>query len=241
VTTVEVVVPTYQNVAELSRCLRSLEAQSLLPKRALVCVDGSTDGTTSFLANAEFSFEVVTLAHADGRNHGRAAARNLALTQLSSEIVVFLDSDMELEPDALRQHLKFVEERTLASVGDVVYINAQDNIWARYLATRGKNKSRPGAVIRPLDFATANTAIRSRDFTAVGGFDDTLSAGYGGEDFELGIRLAERRGVRFGFNAAARATTEDLLTVASCTLQVPLHIGSIGSSRTDSVTACSAP
>jgi GT2 family glycosyltransferase len=158
-----------------------------------------------------FPFEVAVLEHADRANHGRAAARNLALPHLRSEVVLLLDSDMRLAPEAIERHLAVLARPGVVSVGDVVYENAATNVWACYLATRGKNKYAPASRIRPLDFATGNTALRSADLLAVGGFDEGFT-GYGGEDTDLGLRLAER-GLSFVFNAEAFATTVERKTV----------------------------
>ena len=147
-------------------------------------------------------FPVVVLQHPDGRNHGRAATRNLALPNLMGDVVMLLDSDMRLVPDAIDEHVRLLERLDCVSVGDVVYTNADENLWARYLATRGRKKRSAGSVIRPLDFVTANSAMRTKHLLAVGGFDETL-AGYGGEDTELALRLAAR-GLSFVFNASAR-------------------------------------
>jgi glycosyltransferase involved in cell wall biosynthesis len=207
----DILVPTFNNLDQLQRCL-----DSILPEmpvgQVLVCVDGSTDGTLEYLAVARLSFTLTVLGHPDGRNHGRSATRNLALPHLRAESVLLLDSDMRLEPDALARHLDLLTaDEGAASVGDVIYLNANQNLWARYLGTRGKNKSKPGARIRPLDFVTANTALRAADLVAVGGFDETLT-GYGGEDTELALRLA-KRGRHFIFNGGARATSIETKTV----------------------------
>jgi GT2 family glycosyltransferase len=53
--------------------------------------------------------------------------------------------------------------------------------------------------------------MRTADLLAVGGFDESFT-GYGGEDTDLGLRLADR-GLTFVFNAAARATTVERKTV----------------------------
>lgn len=208
----DVIVPTYDNLVELRACLDALATQRMRDFAVFVCVDGSTDGTAKYLEESEFSFPTQTLEHPDGANHGRAAARNLALPHLTSEYVLLLDSDMRLAPDALARHLELLSQRDCVSVGDVVYLNGRENLWARYLETRGKGKYHPGAEIAPLDFVTANTALRTEDLLAVGGFDETLT-GYGGEDTELGLRLASMKGKRFVFNAGARALTVEDKTV----------------------------
>lgn len=208
---VDVIVPTYNNVEELERCVGSIGLSDAVG-RVLVCIDGSADGTHDFLASAAYSFELVALEHSDRANHGRAATRNLALPQLRAPFVLLLDSDMRLEPRAIERHLAVLNSRRCVSVGAVRYENAGDNLWARYLMTRGANKRRAGEELRPLDFVTANSAMRTEDLLVGGGFDGTLT-GYGGEDTELALRLHER-GVPFVFNADAVATSIETKSVA---------------------------
>jgi cellulose synthase/poly-beta-1,6-N-acetylglucosamine synthase-like glycosyltransferase len=207
---VDVIVPTYNNLVELQRCLESVDPTDPLG-RVLVCVDGSTDGTLEHLGRATYEFELVTLQHPDGMNHGRAATRNLALLHLRAPFVLLLDSDMRFAPGALEKHLSVLRARRCVSVGAVRYENAGQSLWARYLMTRGTNKRLPGSDARPLDFVTANSAMRTEDLLAVGGFDETLS-GYGGEDTELALRL-HQRGITFVFNSDAVATSVETKSV----------------------------
>ena len=206
---VDVVIPTYDNVTELRACLASINRPGDV--RTLVCVDGSTDGTLEFLTNFESPFELRVLQHEDRRNHGRAATRNLALPYLEAPFVLLLDSDMRLEAHTAERHIALLKSRLCVSVGAVRYENTRRNLWPRYLMTRGMNKSRDGSLVRPLDFVTANSAMRTEDLLAVGGFDETL-AGYGGEDTELALRLADR-GLPFVFNGQAVATSVETKTV----------------------------
>jgi glycosyltransferase involved in cell wall biosynthesis len=212
VRSVDVVVPSYQNLAELRACLDSLGRQDYSDFRVLVCVDGSTDGTVEHLAAASTPFTLLTLTHPDGRNHGRAAARNLALPYLRAAVILLLDSDMRLARDGVRRHLEGLHESASVSIGDVVYLNRLENTWARYLTTRGKYKFAPGSGVGPLEFHGSNTALRTEDLLAVGGFDPTLDA-YGGEDTDLALRLANERGATFVYNTAARAETVEDKTV----------------------------
>ena len=210
---VDVVIPTYNNVGDLRTCLDSLKNQALI-SGVFVCVDGSTDGTRDFLRETRFQFPLRTLEHRDHLNHGRAATRNLALPFLTAEFTLLLDSDMQLRSDAVARHAESLEKRPgTVSIGRVIFLNTAENLWARYQGTRGMNKAAQGSVIRPLDFVTANTALRTEDLVAVGGFDETL-LGYGGEDTELGLRLAWERHVTFLFNGLAVASTVEDKTVA---------------------------
>ncbi len=205
---IDIVMPTYNNRDELAVSLEALGAITPNEFRLLVCVDGSTDGTREFLKGTTFPFDLRALEHDDRLNHGRSVTRNLALPFLAAEFVLLLDSDMRLAPGALGVHLTLLGSRDCVSVGNVVYLNERDNLWARYLGSRGKNKFSAGAIVRPLDFVTANSAMRTQHLLAVGGFDETLT-GYGGEDTELALRLA-KRGLSFVFSAEARAVTKEL-------------------------------
>jgi glycosyltransferase involved in cell wall biosynthesis len=208
---IAIVIPTFNNLDELRACLDAIPLGGASPS-VLVAVDGSTDGTIEYLRSSRLPFSVRVLEHDDRANHGRARARNLALPFLDAEFTLFLDSDMRLEPGAIATHLNLLSRRECVSIGDVMYMNASDNLWARYLGTRGHNKAMDGAVIRPLDFHTANVAMRTSDVLALGGFDESLT-GYGGEDTEFGLRVARQLGRPLVYNAQARATTVEPKTV----------------------------
>jgi glycosyltransferase involved in cell wall biosynthesis len=208
----DVVVPTFNNANELRGCLDSLERQTLTDFRVLVCVDGSTDGTAELLDRRESSFPMLGLWHPERSNKGRAATRNLALPHLDSTFVVFLDSDMELEPEAIERHATVLEGEPCASVGSITYRNTSTNLWARYLSVRRLNRWKQGARLPFNQFAGANIGLRTADFRTLNGFDERL-AGYGGEDGELGYRLAHELQRPIISNPAARAMSTELKTL----------------------------
>ncbi len=220
----DVVIPTYNNWDELQACLASLEMSTGPEISVFVCVDGSTDGTIEHLRDARFPFALRVLEHMDHVNHGRAAARNLAVPHLESSLLLMLDSDMRLAADALDRHADMLREAGRVSIGDVVYLNKTSNLWARYLTTRGKYKSPPGSEVGPLGFNTQNVALRTEDFVAVGGFDEALRW-YGGEDTELALRLWKDRDLRFYYNASAEAMTIEGKTIPAAMAELETYGG----------------
>ncbi|MDQ4072160.1 MAG: glycosyltransferase, partial [Actinomycetota bacterium] len=99
---VSVVLPTYNRASTVARAVRSALAQSYAPLEILVSDDGSTDGTHEVLEH-EFGAEL-----RDGRirvirkpHGGVSAARNAALAEARGDLVAYLDSDNEWEPDFL--------------------------------------------------------------------------------------------------------------------------------------------
>ena len=207
---VSVVVPTRNNLAELTECLASLQSQRRVPTRALVCVDGSTDGTVEHLAAVgdHGPVAVHVLTHPENTHRGRAATRNLALDHIDTEWIWYVDSDMVLAPDALDQHLSLVEHRACTSQGQVLYKNADVASWAGYLQTRAHHRAANGAVIPFRWYSAANSLVRAHHVRRLGGFDASL-VGYGGEDFEFAYRLERLSGEPFVYNALAVAVTAE--------------------------------
>ena len=213
---VYVVVPTRNNLAEVERCVESLNAQSRPPTRILVCVDGSTDGTieaTQRRSDAS-SVPISTLTHEGNAHRGRSATRNLALAELAEPgYAWFVDSDMMLVNDALDRHLETVCTRASTSVGSVIYDNADAAIWAGYLNGRGRHRYQDGAELPFTQFTTANSLVDASDLIAIGGFDERFG-GYGGEDLDLAIRLQEYSGKPFLNSPGAAAHTVEDKTIS---------------------------
>jgi glycosyltransferase involved in cell wall biosynthesis len=214
------VIPTYNNLPELQRCLQALDLVARDDFEVLVCVDGSTDGTSEWLSQAQFHFPMVALAHVGGKNRGRSATRNLALPKIRGRYTLFMDSDMEAAPDLLDRHLEVLEKGAAISIGPVQYRNRGHNIWVRYTSERGVAKYSHGAAVPFNYFITPNTALPTAFFRDLGGFDEAI-AHYGGEDMELGYRIFIRFGPVFYYNALAGVTTTQpkMLDEALCQLQ----------------------
>ncbi len=211
---VGVVVPTYNNLAELTECLASLQSQSKPPARILVCVDGSTDGTVEHLAaiGDDGPAAVHVLTHPENAHRGRAATRNLALDHIDTQWIWYVDLDMVLAPDALDEHLSLVEHRACTSQGQVRYQNADVAPWAGYLQTRAHHRAANGAVIPFRWYSAANSLVRAHHVRRLGGFDISL-VGYGGEDFEFAYRLERLSGEPLVYNALAVAVTSEYKSI----------------------------
>ena len=92
---VSVVIPCFNQGRFLRDALDSVFAQTLAPGEVVVVDDGSTDLTAS-VAKAYTGVKYVRQG-----NRGLAHARNRGLRETSGELVVMLDADDRLLPDAL--------------------------------------------------------------------------------------------------------------------------------------------
>jgi glycosyltransferase involved in cell wall biosynthesis len=200
------VIPTYNNLPELRACLAALDHVTGADFEVWVGVDGSTDGTAEWLAQAQFSYPFGMLLHPDGQNHGRSATRNLALPHIGGRFVLFMDSDMEAVPDLLTQHMRLLQDDETISIGAVRYRNTERNLWVRYTSERGVAKYSHAAEVPFHYFITPNTALPARFVLECQGFDEAINR-YGGEDMELGYRIHRQFAPKFKYNAEAIVTT----------------------------------
>lgn len=199
----DVVIPTYNNLEELQKCLESLEKQTNNDFKVWVAVDGSTDGTLEYLSSVSFKFPLNYLEHADHKNHGRAATRNLALPCLTAKYVLFLDSDLIVQDTYLESHYAVLNGEDVISLGQITY--ERGNVWSDYDMTRGMNQFQNDRAELPAKYIlTGNIAMPASIFVKLKGFDEGINT-YGGEDTELGCRIEAEFGLKVLFNKQAKA------------------------------------
>lgn len=206
--TVAIIIPTYNNLPELRQCLAALSQQTYPKFTAYVCVDGSTDETLAYLEKYKPSF-VQVLTHPDGRNHGRNAARNLALPYLSAHRwVAFLDSDSLPLPGWLEGFLASDPQPNEVLLGAILYFSPENpNPWQRYLAWREQQRAYTLQKSRtPTEnfryFITGNSFLPSELLLQAKGMDGQIRR-HGLGDVELGYRL-QKLGCSFRYIPTAK-------------------------------------
>ncbi len=220
---IDVVIPTYNNLEELKACLEGFKKQSFSDFRVLICVDGSTDNTVEYFKFADYPFNYLILTHADKKNKGRNAARNLSLNHLKAAYLVMLDSDVVPDPYFLQEHLSFLEKERCISAGHIEFTNRKTNTWADYYQTRGKYKYRHKQVIPGYYLTTGNVAMKTDYFIRIGGQDAKIDQ-YGGGDTEFAYRLEQTFQLPVIYNRKACGTSEMNKTLDQALAQM-YHFG----------------
>ena len=122
-------------------------------------------------------------------------------------MIVFIDDDVQAEPELIEWHVTYQQKNRGASVIGAVSIpwGGTTEPFLRYLRDhRILNPYTPSK--GPIDFSyyhTCNVSTRTDVLTKVGGFNEAFTI-YGMEDIELGYRL-ERAGSRMLFAKEAKA------------------------------------
>ena len=101
-----VIVPVYNILDCLPRCVHSITAQTYRNLEILLVDDGSTDGTGELCDRLSGEDGRIRVFHKE--NGGSSSARNLGLDNASGEYIGFVDSDDYIEPDMYEKLLRAV-------------------------------------------------------------------------------------------------------------------------------------
>jgi Glycosyl transferase family 2 len=183
-----VIIPAHDLNGTLDRCLRGVASQVSAGDEVVLVVDGPERDLPSSMQSRPAAVQWT------GHRTGPARARNVGATVTSGDVLVFVDSDVELEAGALAiVRGRFERESGL----DAVFGSYDDDPAAPGIVSQYKNllhhfvhARSAGAAVT---FWTGCGAIRRRAFDRVGGFDESYRRP-SVEDIDLGMRLFETGG-----------------------------------------------
>lgn len=211
-----VIIPTYNGRCKVGNVLRALARQTHPPHEVIVVIDGSTDGTATYLA--ETGFGLPFAVHTQ-ENRGRAAVRNKGAQLATGDLLVFFDDDMRPEPDCLVRHLHHhaafpgsilvgaqLEEPAIMRTDIQRYKAHLSRKWARPFAGATQPESE-----KSLYLTAAHCSMFRPLFERLGGFDERLTDA---EDYDLAVR-AYQAGVPIYCDQGIVAWHDDFITCRS--------------------------
>ena len=191
---VSIVIPVF-NRADLLHCVLDGIANQTLPAASmevLICDDGSTEDLSGVIN--EFQQRLPRLQHLRQENSGPAAARNLGTRNATTEVVLYLDSDVLLDNDLVERLCTALAENAswVGAEARVEPVEGEANIlWDAPVCLEG------GV------YLTAAIAYRTSVLKKVGGFDEKfLRAAC--EDVELAARILPHGEIGFVREARIR-------------------------------------
>ncbi len=188
-----IISPVYNNGQELEGLLNSLKDDfKRNPFLEMIVVDDCSTNDSVAKTIERFSFvRYIRLP----QNKGAAAARNAGARAARNKILVFIDSDAEVEKDAIRRIEEVVlDENIKIMVGNKSKIPANNGIFPAYRAIM-HNSWVPKEKYATF-FTGAFGIMRREVFDEIGGFDENYR-GASVEDFEFGHRLSEKYNIYF--------------------------------------------
>ncbi len=185
---VTVVIPVKDDLAGLDRCLESLGETP-----SVVVDDGSTDAEAVAAVARRRGSRLVRREFCGGPG----AARASGIERISTELVAFVDADVEVEPDWLHDLVGHFDDPAVVAVAPRVRSRPGSTLLARYECEHSPlDMGASSAIVGPgraLSYVpTAALIARRESIDAVGGFAHDLRFG---EDVDLIWRLVEAGGV----------------------------------------------
>ncbi len=186
---VSLIIPAHRVRPELIRCLAGVRNLDPPPLETLIVVDGPDD--TSFRKLDREDVRILCT----GRRIGPAGARNLGAAAARGEVLLFIDSDVEVPTDLIHQvqscfsadpEVDAIIGSYDADPGAEDFLSVYRNLLHHYVHQEASEDAST--------FWGACGAIRRRVFLRVGGFDERFRRP-SIEDIELGYRL-KRAGAR---------------------------------------------
>ena len=111
---ISVVIPIYNTVQYLEKCLRSVCAQTYKNLEIIGVDDGSTDGSREILQ--AFAAEDSRIVAIYKENGGESSARNAGLQRCTGDYIGFMDCDDWIEPDMYEKLLRQAEQYPLVDI-----------------------------------------------------------------------------------------------------------------------------
>lgn len=182
---ISVVIPTYNRVSLLGRALDSVLAQTLPADEIIVIDDGSTDNTVLMLKSRYPGIKLMTQD-----NRGVSAARNAGIEAARHDWIALLDSD-----DVWHQNKLEIQVQALQDSPEFLICHS-DEAWIRnrfWVNQMNKHKKAGGHIFQhclPLCVISPSAVMIHRLlFDEIGLFDETLFAC---EDYDLWLRICSR-------------------------------------------------
>lgn len=184
---ISVVIPVKNRASLIGRCLDSIKSQTYRPLQVIVVDNNSTDCTIEVVEkwkamNCNDNLQLTIL---EEKMPGAAAAREKGLSAVTTEWVLFFDSDDEMRKDMISSIMAEIgKDNSL----DLIYWNCivhTDRGDKKRVFKFGKRSVWSQHIYNGLLF-TLSFAVKTEFIRNVGGWNTSLR---GWDDWELGVRL----------------------------------------------------
>jgi glycosyltransferase involved in cell wall biosynthesis len=197
-----IIIPSYNAEKTLTICLNAIFNSRNKDFEVIVVDDDSQDNTMKIAES--FCCKVLKME----KNQGPAAARNLGAREAKGEVLLFLDSDIEIKNSTLDLIMNSLRKYPIV-FGIYCQKSGVDNLlslFQNFFATKSMQDTKEYTAM----FYSYCGAIKKKIFEEVGGFNENwFHATF--EDVELGLRITEK-GHQIYLNKNIKVTHHNIFT-----------------------------
>ena len=180
-TDLTVLIPAYNEAASIADSIRSLQEQTVVPAEIVVIDDCSTDATAEVAASLG-----VTVRRPPRNTGSKAGAQSFALGAVETEMVMALDADTTLAPDAIEILLTAFDDPEVSAACGSVHPRHVGTLWERgrhieYMLAFSFFKRVQEHYGKPLISSGCFSVYRTEELRAMGGWSTRTMA----EDMDL--------------------------------------------------------
>ena len=202
---VAVVIPAYNEEKVIRKCIESVRASDYKNIEIIVVDDGSSDNTLNEVFSFSHKQDVRVISQP---NQGKWSALNRAMLNVSSDIVVCIDADTQIEKSAIRHLVKHFNDAKIGAVAGKIMAGNKVNLLTRlqafeYATSQNVERKAFDLINGILVVPGALGAWRVSALRKAGLFSDETMT----EDTDLTIKV-NRAGYRIVYEPDARGYTE---------------------------------
>ncbi len=183
---ISVVIAMYNAMDVIEPCLKSIYSSNYKDFEVIIVDDGSTDNSVDIVK--KYPCRLIEL----DKNSGPATARNVGVENSRGDIIFFVDSDTEMDENALQEAANtFKENPDIYGVVGISGIKSlRKGLAPNYNALENYYYISKGNGKYVNFFSTQFGSIKKDIFNEVGGFDENFKSA-DIEDIEFGSRIPE--------------------------------------------------
>ena len=184
---ISVIIPVYNGIKVIRKCLNGFMASTYPNYEILIVDDGSTDDSVKICRQHDVT--VLQLP----KQSGPGVARNVGSKEAKGELLLFVDSDVVVQPDTIEKVVKIFKENSdiAALFGSYDTEPEEQDFFSQYKNLCHHFVHQQGN-LEASTFWAGCGAIRKSIFDELGGFDEKKYPKPSIEDIELGTRLRKK-------------------------------------------------
>lgn len=171
---ISVIIPAYNEAKVIEKNLKALKKQSYKNLEIIIVDDGSTDETVSI--SKRYTGKVFERSHEE-----RSVQRNFGALKASGKSLLFLDADMELSRNVVKECLNLMlKDKNVGAIA-IPEKSVAETFWEKVKGFERSFYNDYGD-----DYTDAARFFTRKAYDEVGGYDETIT---GPEDWDLPDRI----------------------------------------------------